>query len=61
MDNSRKTLRDKEQCHFCIHYKPRYKNGRKTCKGQCEVTGTIKQRTDKCKKSFSNKGQIRLI
>lgn len=61
MDTSRKILKDKEQCHFCIHYIPTYKNGIKTCKGQCEVTGTYKQRTDKCKKSFSSKGQIRFI
>lgn len=38
-----------------MNYNPIKKNGYKTSKGRCAATGTIKKRTDKCKKSFKNK------
>lgn len=55
MDNAKKHLTDQECCNFCINYQPIKKNGKKTSKGKCRITGATKKRTDKCKKSFSNK------
>ncbi|WP_321993202.1 hypothetical protein [Clostridium butyricum] len=52
MDRSRKTLKDLECCGWCIHYQSIKEKGYKTSKGKCKITGTVKQRTDKCKKSF---------
>ncbi|WP_202594375.1 hypothetical protein [Clostridium butyricum] len=52
MDRSRKTLKDLECCGWYIHFQPIKENGYKTARGACKTTGTIKQRTDKCKKSF---------
>lgn len=61
MDKTRKTLKHKAYCNFCIHYQPIMKDGIKTSKGVCRVTGTVKQRTDKCNSRFIDKGQISLI
>ncbi|AMK50382.1 hypothetical protein LF65_06155 [Clostridium beijerinckii] len=61
MDTSRKILINKCCCHFCMNYQPQYKNSIKLCRGICRVTGTYKQRTDKCKKYFKEGLQIRLL
>ncbi|ALR90239.1 hypothetical protein [Clostridium butyricum] len=55
MDRSRKTLKDLECCGWCIHYQSIKEKGYKTSKGKCKITGTVKQRTDKCKKSFKDR------
>lgn len=60
MDTSRKILRNKNTCNFCIHYQPIKTNGKKQCKGICRISGTQKSRTDTCKNNFLNKGQIKL-
>ena len=60
MDTSRKMLRNKNTCNFCIHYQPIKTNGKKQCKGICRISGTQKSRTDTCKNNFLNKGQIKL-
>ena len=61
MDTSRKILRNKNTCNFCIHYQPIKTNGKKQCKGICRISGTQKSRTDTCKNNFLNKGQIKLF
>ena len=55
MDKTKKSLKDQECCNFCMNYNPIKKDGYKTSKGRCAAAGTIKKRTDKCKKSFKNK------
>ena len=61
MDTSRKILRNKNTCNFCIHYQPIKTNSKKQCKGICRISGTQKSRTDTCKNNFLNKGQIKLF
>lgn len=58
MDTSRKTIINRHTCHFCMNYKPQYKNRIKMCRGTCIATGAYKQRTDKCKKYFKEGLQI---
>ena len=61
MDTARKTIRDRQRCHFCMNYKPKFKNGKKLSRGNCIITGSYKQRTDKCKKYFRGGVQVGLF
>ena len=55
MDRSRKTLKDLECCGWGIHYQSIKEKGYKKSKGKSKINGTVKQRTDKCKKTFKNR------
>ena len=61
MDTSKKHIKDLCSCKYCMYYKANYKNGKKICKGKCNITGKIKNRTDKCKKYFKNNRTLSLF
>lgn len=61
MDTAKKILKDKETCHYCLNYQSLYKGTTRLCKGKCRVTGTIKKRTDYCKRCFVDKRQVGLF
>lgn len=58
MDTARKFLRDYNVCGNCVHYNPIRKNGLKYSIGKCNVTGRIKQRSNKCKRLFRSTEQM---
>lgn len=61
MDTSRKNIRDKCSCNYCMNYRPIYKSGKKTCYGKCIYTGIQKKRTDKCKRYFEKGNMISFL
>lgn len=38
------------QCGICTHYIPKLKENVRTARGNCQLTGKYKQRTESCKK-----------
>lgn len=61
MDSFRKMVKDKSCCNYCLNYQPILKDGKKTSKGKCKFSGSIKSRTDTCKKSFRDKRMISFL
>ncbi|WP_410744331.1 hypothetical protein [Clostridium neonatale] len=54
-------VKDKGCCNYCLNYQPIKKNGKKTSKGKCKATGSIKSRIDTCKKSFRDKRMMSFL